>query len=209
MEGNLNIRFRGVCNIYILIHGKAWLQKVLSKSGSPLFTRKEYYIFIEWSCSINKISTPSKIFRNDEVTVRKAENLFIIIHCIISVYLLFTMLDNIKMREEKRETNNIRRIKYRIFETFYYLDWDYAITHNHITRWGQGFMNFLELGWASVFGSFGTRGLGLGLDNNQLPPCSLGRYLICVNSNQSCFEFETFCFMWSREIPAPTLLTVH
>ena len=81
MEGNLNIRFRGVCNIYILIHGKAWLQKVFSKSGSPLFTRKEYYIFIEWSCSINKISTPSKIFRNDEVTVRKAENLFIIIHC--------------------------------------------------------------------------------------------------------------------------------
>ena len=109
MEGNLNIRFRGVCNIYILIHGKAWLQKVFSKSGSPLFTRKEYYIFIEWSCSINKISAPSKIFCNDEVTVGKAENLFIIIHCIISVYLLFTMLDDIKMREKKRDNKQQKK----------------------------------------------------------------------------------------------------
>ena len=34
------------------------------------------YIFIEWFCCINKICVPSQIFCNDEVTVRKAENLF-------------------------------------------------------------------------------------------------------------------------------------
>lgn len=49
----------------------------------PLYLQGEYYIFIEWSCSINKISAPSKIFCNDEVTVRKAENLFTFIQCII------------------------------------------------------------------------------------------------------------------------------